>query len=327
MKPFFSIIVPVYQAQKVISKCIDGVTSQSCSDWELILVNDGSKDESLKICEEYSARDFRIQVISQQNCGAAAARNNGVEHAIGDYILFLDSDDYWEDVEALDMLRNQLRNECDICLYGCWDEYPDGKRIQSRGNYCKEAFLSGGKKTILDSLIVSNQFPGSCWIMAIKRKLLTDNSISFVVGHRAEDVDWIIQIIRCAEKICFIDKSFYVYKKNQINSITGTAGLKSIQDILMTLSKWTPVNENEKDQESYNALKDYMAYMFFTTIVIYGTLSREDRHKAKIAYSETYVCLKGLMNKRNRILGLLYSVVGLDATASIIKLLRGMGKK
>ena len=93
-KYYFSIIVPVYNTEQYIHQCIDSVLHQEFKDFELLLVNDGSKDKSLTICKEYAKKHSCIQVIDQENGGPSKARNTGLEHAQGKYILFLDSDDW-----------------------------------------------------------------------------------------------------------------------------------------------------------------------------------------------------------------------------------------
>ena len=94
--PLFSIIVPVYKAEKYISECVDSVLAQTFEDFELILADDGSPDRCHEICDEYAKKDSRIKVIHKNNGGASSARNSGIDAACGEYIIFLDSDDYWE---------------------------------------------------------------------------------------------------------------------------------------------------------------------------------------------------------------------------------------
>ena len=94
MNPKISVIVPVYNAEKFVGKCIESVQAQSYIDWQMILVDDGSKDKSLEVCQRYADTDNRISVIHQENAGAGAARNTGLAKAVGDYVVFIDSDDY-----------------------------------------------------------------------------------------------------------------------------------------------------------------------------------------------------------------------------------------
>ena len=105
--PGFSIVIPVYNAEKYLGECVESVLSQSVTDFELILVNDGSTDKSGHLCDRFALRDERVKVIHQPNSGHITARMNGVSAAEGDYIMFLDSDDYWLD-GALSAVANNL---------------------------------------------------------------------------------------------------------------------------------------------------------------------------------------------------------------------------
>ena len=92
--PIISVIVPVYNVEKYLNRCIDSILAQTFSDFELLLIDDGSKDKSGEICDQYAEKDDRIKVLHKENGGASAARNTGIDHAVGEYIMFADSDDY-----------------------------------------------------------------------------------------------------------------------------------------------------------------------------------------------------------------------------------------
>lgn len=116
-KPTFSIIVPAYNSASFIRKCIDSVLGQTCSDFELILVDDGSTDDTLKICQAYEKCDLRVNVIHKQNGGHTSARNEGLRMACGEYVLFLDSDD-WLAVQTLEICKNEIGlNNSDIVIF------------------------------------------------------------------------------------------------------------------------------------------------------------------------------------------------------------------
>lgn len=115
--PLFSIVVPAYNSAKFIDKCIDSVLKQTCSDFELILVDDGSKDDTFAICNSYAEKDSRIKVIHKDNGGHTSARNEGLKASIGSYILFLDSDD-WLNVKTLELCRYEITaNDSDIVIF------------------------------------------------------------------------------------------------------------------------------------------------------------------------------------------------------------------
>jgi len=105
--PFISFIVPVYNVEDYLHECVDSIIGQTCGDWELILIDDGSPDRCPQICDEYAAKDNRIKVIHQRNAGVAAARNAGLDAAQGEWIWFVDSDD-WIVREAVEILKSRI---------------------------------------------------------------------------------------------------------------------------------------------------------------------------------------------------------------------------
>ena len=125
-----SIIVPVFRTEKYLRQCIESVLHQSYHNLELILIDDGSDDASPAICDEYAEGDSRVIVWHQENAGLSAARNAGIRIASGDYILFLDSDDYWDDLSGLSQLIPDLT--CDVVNYGFKKCYDNSNRIVNR---------------------------------------------------------------------------------------------------------------------------------------------------------------------------------------------------
>ena len=140
IQPFISIVIPVYNSEKYISKCIESVLSQSYSKWELILVNDGSTDNSGTICNHYAEKDTRIKVIHKSNEGVGSARNSGIKQASGDFITFIDSDDYISSQYIADFVRcNPL--EKSIVISGLITQTPSQKYISFQ--YADESTLNG----------------------------------------------------------------------------------------------------------------------------------------------------------------------------------------
>ena len=111
----FSIIIPVYNVEKYLRECLNSVLGQTFPNWEVICVNDGSTDSSASILEVFATKDNRVRIVTQPNSGLSAARNVGLKHASGEYILFLDSDD-WLEVNALEILANDLCDEDMVCF-------------------------------------------------------------------------------------------------------------------------------------------------------------------------------------------------------------------
>lgn len=114
-----SVIVPVYNVEKYLDECIKSIMEQSYTNLEILLIDDGSSDNSINICNRYSLIDNRIRVISQKNGGASKARNRGIRESCGEYIIFIDSDDYWDDLDALKvMIGNMSESGADILQFG-----------------------------------------------------------------------------------------------------------------------------------------------------------------------------------------------------------------
>lgn len=105
---FFSVIIPIYNVEDYLEQCVNSVLNQTYKDLEIILVNDGSKDKCPEMCDDFAKKDERILVLHKKNGGLSSARNFGMDHASGKYILFLDSDDYWSEKEALNKLHEEL---------------------------------------------------------------------------------------------------------------------------------------------------------------------------------------------------------------------------
>ena len=149
MKTSISVIIPVYNAEKYVGRCIESVQAQTYSHWQMILVDDGSKDQSLEICQKYAGADNRIHVIHQENAGPGIARNTGIASATGNYVVFIDSDDYVEKEYF------QLLSEHDEDVV-----YIDVRNVDEYGRVLKEEYMSSNKRLSLDS-ILRRQMTGS----------------------------------------------------------------------------------------------------------------------------------------------------------------------
>ena len=122
-----SVIVPVYNNEEYLDKCLSSLTEQSLDDIEIICVNDGSSDSSLDILNRYEQKDNRIVVLSQENQGAGASRNNGIDIANGEYISFVDADDWLEENALKKLYENAVRNNSDVVLFNSVERWPDSQ--------------------------------------------------------------------------------------------------------------------------------------------------------------------------------------------------------
>lgn len=206
-----SIIVPVYNVEKYLKKCLDSIIKQSYRNIEIICVNDGSTDSSLKICEEYQEQDSRIIIITQKNQGLSAARNTGIKNSKGEFIAFIDSDD-WVDPQFIELLlkackdNNILLSFCGVYLY-----------------YGEKKFIKvNDVPQIPDSKLLPNKFTdeyqNTAWRKLYHKSLF--EKVSFPVGLLHEDIGFWFGIMSNYKKIATINKPLYFYRKNNLQSIT-----------------------------------------------------------------------------------------------------------
>lgn len=225
----FSIIIPVYNVEKYLHDCLDSVLGQSFSDWEAICVNDGSTDGSADILEEYAEKDHRFKVVSQANGGLSAARNTGLKEAKGEYVLFLDSDD-WLEKNALQVLSTNMTDEDMLCFSG--RRYFENERLYNEADQLKAQTYFSGMDYYNENALQSRDFAFVCVVLrAYKRSLLIDNGLWFKEGIFHEDNFFTPLACFYARRVKVINECLYDYRI-RANSITTTNDYKRLCDIL-----------------------------------------------------------------------------------------------
>lgn len=216
-KPIVSIVVPVYNVESYLDKCLQSICNQTYSKIEIILVNDGSTDNSERIMEKWSEKDDRIIILHQENSGLSAARNKGLDKATGDWIVFVDSDDFISDNYVLKLLNSALINDADlvICQYDKIDQYNKIHQIiqSPSGMYNSTDFWSlFYSKSSGESLVVA-------WNKLYSKRILKE--IRYKPGILNEDEQILYYIINESKSILIIPDSLYFYRIDRSNSITN----------------------------------------------------------------------------------------------------------
>lgn len=233
----FSILVPVYNVEKFLEECIQSVLLQTYSNWELILVNDGSTDTSLKICEDYKSKDSRIKIVNQENKGLLQARRVAIPYATGDYICFLDSDDFW-DVETLETVTNIIMNkEIDMVLINHKKVSMDGMiKVENKHIYDDGSkYRRLDKEKVLIDFLTSNKI-NNIWSKIIKSSIVKQDLNDYNKFGRlmqSEDRLQSIELLSKSKEIIYINNNFYNYRNN-FDSISFNFGEKNFLDILET---------------------------------------------------------------------------------------------
>lgn len=318
--PFFSVIVPVYEVEDYLDRSIKSVLSQNFNSFEIILVDDGSPDQSGKICDTYADLSFKIKVIHKLNGGASDARNVGLTAATGDYIIFLDGDDYWEGTEVLkDMHEILATKNPDLLVFGSTDVY-DEEQISI--NIYKEFHveeIEKDKTSAIKSLILNNQFPGAAWKFFVKRKLLTENEIFFIKGIKAEDIDWVLHVFYVAKEFQAVNYNFHRYVKDRSASVTNTADIKSLNDVLFSVDKWYDKLKNE-NTEWADYLLSYLAFQYLTTYLIFFKLKVKERKAVLPALEKYKSILRYSWDMRSRFIFMIIRIFGISFSAHIMSL-------
>ena len=256
----FSIIVPVYNASKYLKRCLDSILCQKFDDYEIVLIDDGSTDESPKICDEYSEKYAFVRSIHKENGGTVSARKRGVFESKGEYILSIDSDDY-VDEDFLLTISDQLNKNCyPSILAWSFKSIDESNNTFSKclnqtnilGKYCGEQ-IEQLKKTFLYNKELPNLNYGSliysCWTKAIKRELLLDAFMSFKYEFNyAEDLICIKRILdntKC-ESVAIIDYYGYNYVANTGSLINSSYSIKKFGSYEETIKELMLVFDNIK---------------------------------------------------------------------------------
>ena len=273
---FFSIIIPVFNVKNYLKKCIDSILSQSYRNMEVILVDDGSTDGSSDLCDDYKNIDNRIVVIHQENEGVAMARNVGLRYAKGDYVLFVDGDDYWEGDEILSQLEQVIIDNKypDLVInnsYFC--VMPKGKKLEKHLEFNAEVFSTVfGENALLKFFVGISGFPWSVWKNIYKNQIIKENDIKFEKGITlGEDADWLFRFILSSKKISVIDIPYYCYRVNRLGSAMTCQSYKNLSSYLHVIDRWFKYADYTTNIELADAIRsklsdNYMGYLKY----IYG---------------------------------------------------------
>lgn len=222
--PEISVIVPVYKVEPYIHKCVDSILAQTFSDYELILVDDGSPDTCGNICDEYAKKDARIRVIHKENGGLSDARNAGMKIACGEYVIFIDSDDYI-DADMLSYLYENLRKaDADMATCGIYEVYAD--RIEKQEE--EPEFVCSGEEAFR-CILRGHTIRGEIWNKLIKRSCISD--LGFPKGKLYEDIFYTVDMMQRIKKVAVGTKPKYYYL-HRSDSITGKAYRPKLFDII-----------------------------------------------------------------------------------------------
>mgnify|MGYP000944870498 CR=1 FL=1 len=253
-----SIIVPVYNVEDFLPRCIDSILNQTYSNFELILINDGSTDKSGEMCDFYASKDNRIKVIHKINGGVSSARNRGLDNSTGDWITFVDADDYIVENSLEYALEQNIKYETDICI--SWDGITS-KPAKSLSIVSKEEALKS---------IFSLKFPTSLCLGLYNKKVIENERLDEGI-HHWEDYEFQTRVLFNADSICLSDKHLYNYMYRD-----GSANNRDINEKVISCLLIPGKNKNILRSYKYNNKTINNIYndstAFFTSQVVFYLL-------------------------------------------------------
>ena len=226
---FFSVIVPLYNVSAYLQKCIDSIIIQNFKDFEIILVNDGSTDNSGEICKDYAEKYSNIRYYDKENGGLSSARNFGIDKADGDYLLFVDSDDFLTDSGFLTKIYALIKNNaCDFVMY-LPEEYNEdlSQRIKTHNPKCPILNKTVNARDAIDYIYGEDCYNTMAQTKIIRRKCLLENGLFFKPGIFHEDDEWIARALLSYPDVLISDITGYGYRHRQ-GSIISTKNEQKI---------------------------------------------------------------------------------------------------
>jgi len=315
-----SVIIPVYNVSKYLHQCVNSVLTQDYKNLEVILVDDGSTDESPKICDNYvSEYPDIIKVIHKSNGGLSDARNAGIHESSGDYVAFLDGDDFWNTEIPLSSLADRVsQTNADVLNFSYAKYYEDIDKTESYFPQMSSMPTSAKcKDEQLKFIFDNNYYIASACNKFIKRDLL-DDELFFEFGAYSEDVEWCLKLLLKAKSFDFIALDFYYYRQ-RANSISHTINDKKCNDLCKHIIECIKLSQNSStDIKKY--LYNYSAYQFGTFFIVQALAENKQKDCIDKLKSYTYILSHNNGNKKLVVLNILCKLLGYKITCKMIRL-------
>lgn len=312
-----SFILPIYNVEKYLSECVESILAQTYSDFEILLVDDGSPDNCPALCDEWAKKDNRIKALHKPNGGLSDARNYGLEHAQGDYVVFVDSDDFWVNKDCLQRLMNVVdaHPECDFIGFNCSYYYSDTKTYNKWVAYDESLSKPTDKDNVLRSLVASGTFPMSACLKVLKRKALLEINLNLIKGLLSEDIPWFIDLLEGAKKCMFINDYIYAYRQGVVGSISNSFSVRNFNSILRIIDNELQKLEGRTfNEKTKDYIKSFLAYELCICLGGLGQLDKSVRNEYYEKLKPYKWLLKFRQNPKVKKVSILNSLVGFRLT-------------
>lgn len=323
----FTVVIPVYQAEKYLDACVGSVAGQTFRDLEILLVDDGSPDNCPAMCDAWAQQDNRIRVVHQENGGLSAARNTGIGNASGEYVLFLDSDDWWADETVLEQLSLHLeRTGADVLSFNYRKAYNGALDAP----YFPEALPSSEGAETLEQMLRHDRWVTGACNKAIRRSLLEAHALYFRMGITSEDIDWTLRLALAGTTFAFANVCVFIYRQHAA-SISHSLSAEKVDCLRGNVEECVRLLDGAAPEKG-ELLKPFVAYQYGTLLYNIANLSSAQRSRRLMQSARE---LKWLLNcsdnSKVRLLRVCSRYLGLSMTLILLQLrqklltLRGKG--
>lgn len=313
----FSIIIPVYNVERYLNECVESVLSQTFTDFEILLIDDGSPDKSGVMCDEWAKKDSRIRVFHQENQGLSGARNTGIRNAIGDYLQFLDSDDWWASADVLQSISDRLDlTAADVLSYNYRKSY--GGKLTDPAFSAETRDHSNRECGSLEYLVSRSLWVTGACNKAIKRELFGNGELFFRKGITSEDIDWTLRLALQADSFDYCNAVAFVYRQRE-GSISHSISPKALECLCSNVEECVRLLQNSASDKA-RILEPFVAYQYATLLHNYASQNSYDRAPSLDTRVRAMLpLLKSSENNKVRFINLSTSLLGFKLTLVLLR--------
>jgi glycosyltransferase involved in cell wall biosynthesis len=318
----FSIIMPVYNSEETLAECIQSVLDQTCPDFELIIVNDGSKDKSWEIIEKFTKNDLRIKAISIENSGVSHARNIGLKLAVGDYITFVDSDDII-DLHALKVFETKIKEKNYDIVFGNQAIFEKQRNhIVQRYGLQNECSLVNATQDDIIRLCFFRKIHNVVWGNVYRHSVIKKNEIQFnSLYSMNEDGDWLYRVVLASNLFSAVDYTTYYQRRDPSTSNYHKIGKKYAESSINVNSYWFDYFNLQYDGTSKQVIRGQIANSYlFSGFRIAGIQGR-DLTEMKEKYLSRKDIFSYVTGYKNKILIMVLTLFGFSLFLKILNFL------
>ena len=299
----FSIIIPVYNVEKYLDACVESVLVQTFSDFEVLLIDDGATDSSGSLCDAWAAKDSRIRSIHQENQGLSGARNTGIREAKGDYLMFLDSDDWWAGPEVLSRVAARLEETRAEVLSFDYQKSFDGQ-LEAPYFSREDANAFTLEYMMQEALWVN----GAC-NKAVSRTLFAGDNLYFRPRVSSEDMDWTLRVAQHANRFDYLQQVVFIYRQRNA-SLSHSVSEKRVADMVDNVRLCLELLKDVPEKRQ--VLLPYVAYQYATVLYNCAALPSSRRTDLISALKLLQWLLNESGNKKVKLLRTANRLLGFD---------------